>query len=306
MEYEEFKKYLMESVREEFPLPYQIKLHNVRKNNGLLLESLVILQDDCNLSPQFYVQKYYARYEQGESIDDLVQEICDAYRETVADAEQKTPDLSFAHCRERIIYRLVSMEKNEEQFASMPYIPFLNLAITFHCLMVQEKEGIGSIRINNTLLQSWELDHKQLFALAQENTMRLFPAKHCKLEQLMMDMIGECGVSDEQAEKVLAETQSDSSPVTYVVTNESGINGAAVILYPKFLQQIATVMGGSYYLLPSSIHEMLIVEGSTTMTVQQLRRMVHDVNERCVQVDEVLSDDVYYYNDQNGAVEICK
>lgn len=296
----------MESVREEFPLPYQIKLHNVQKNNGVLLESLVILQEDCNLSPQFYVRNYFARYERGESIEGMIQEICTAYRETVADAEQKTPNLSFAHCRERIIYRLVSMEKNEEQLTSIPYIPFLNLAITFHCLMVQEKEEIGSIQINNSLLQSWEIDHKQLFALAQENTMRLFPAKYCKLEQLMLDMIEECGMPTGQAEKFLSESNRNREPVTYVVTNESGINGAAVILYPKFLQQLATVVGGSYYLLPSSIHEMLIIEGSTTMTVQQLQQMVHDVNEQCVRADEVLSDDVYYYNDQSSAVEICQ
>lgn len=301
-EYEEFKKCMMRQVQERFPDSYRIEIHHVVKNNQLELESLVILCEGVNVSPQFYLQRYYERYRQGESVTLLADEIAEAYRSTLTQCDWKNLDLSLDYCRERIVYRLVSREKNEEQLEGIPYIPFLNLVITFHCLMMQEEDGIGSVRVNNALLEEWGLDHKALFAMAQKNTVRLFPVRICSMEKMLLELLEESENKQYYEEQI---KPGECGQESYVLTNEMGVNGAAVILYPDCLSMVGKSIGEDFYLLPSSIHEMLVVPASTHIEREALKNMVREVNRRCVEIDEVLSDDVYFYSRKSGVIEIC-
>ena len=137
-DFEEFKNVMEQMVKEKFSEGYQVERHKVIKNNQLELDSLVILAEDTNVSPQFYMQQLYPRYEQGETMEQLVADIVSTYHETAKNNRFDSENLTLEACREQIIYRVVSLEKNEEQLAEVPYIPFMDLAITFHCLMVHD------------------------------------------------------------------------------------------------------------------------------------------------------------------------
>ena len=261
-DFEEFKNVMEQMVKEKFSEGYQVERHKVIKNNQLELDSLVILAEDTNVSPQFYMQQLYPRYEQGETMEQLVADIVSTYHETAKNNRFDSENLTLEACREQIIYRVVSLEKNEEQLAEVPYIPFMDLAITFHCLMVQDEHGIASFRISLDLMQKWGLDHQTLFTIAQNNTMKRFPISICRMETMLyeffqqtdhessLDDIMQTGDENIWGNRAFWAKSREGDP--YVLTNSSKINGAAVVLYPQCLQHIGENIGGNYYLLPSS------------------------------------------------------
>lgn len=113
-DFEEFKNVMEQMVKEKFSEGYQVERHKVIKNNQLELDSLVILTEDTNVSPQFYMQQLYPRYEQGETMEQLVADIVLTYHETAKNNRFDSENLTLEACREQIIYRVVSLEKNEE------------------------------------------------------------------------------------------------------------------------------------------------------------------------------------------------
>ena len=89
------------------------------------------------------------------------------------------------------------------------------------------------------------------------------------------------------------------------MTNSKGINGASVIIYPKILKEISEMIGGDFYILPSSIHEVLVIKDNGDKENDELEKMVREVNESCVLPEEVLSDHVYHYSEESDRIEIC-
>ena len=82
----------------------------------------------------------------------------------------------------------------------------------------------------------------------------------------------------------------------YVLTNKSRINGAAGIMYEGVLKKLADKLESDMYILPSSIHEVIILPKSTMFNKEELMAMVRDVNTEGVSKDEVLSYTVYEYD----------
>lgn len=306
MNYQIFCEKLQEALGKDLPDDMRVEIHKVIKNNSLELDGLVILSNQENVSPNFYLQIYYEEYKKGETITSLVQKIKEIYYEEIEKSKQIDTDMSFGNCKERIIFRLVSYERNKRILKNIPHIPFLDMVIIFYVLLRQDEEGIGSVRITNKLVEQWELDTEAIFLLAKENTMLLFPKKICSMYSLMADMLH--GTETDDLEDIfhindVHNRREENEP--YVITNESGINGAAVILYSDILDEVGLLFGGDYYLLPSSIHEMLAISASTTLSKQELRDMVCEVNESCVAREEVLSEQIYYYSSTAKTLNIC-
>jgi hypothetical protein len=82
----------------------------------------------------------------------------------------------------------------------------------------------------------------------------------------------------------------------YVLSNDRGINGASTLLYPNVLYDFASSIRMNFYILPSSIHECILVPDTGKLSKAALKEMVKDVNDSHVSADEVLSNEVYYYD----------
>ena len=88
----------------------------------------------------------------------------------------------------------------------------------------------------------------------------------------------------------------------YVVTNRYRNLGAAVMLYPDVWKKAVEKIGGSFYILPSSIHEVILIPENYGIGKIQLEVMVEEINNTEVDEEEILSDSVYYYNAKEGKV----
>ena len=295
---------LLEAVKCRFPENVKVEIHKVLKNNSLELDSMVILSEEEKISPNFYLQLIYEEYLSGMDIASIAEQIERLYYEALNDGKNMELDMSFENCAEKVIFRLVSYQQNHELLQTVPFIRFLDMAVTFHILLRNDDNGIGSVRITNQLLEAWKLDTQKLFVLARENTMRLFPKRICSMVSMMEKILE----SEENSAAWIASGEEEMGIAgdPYVITNSNGINGAAVILYHGVLAEIGSFFGGDYYLLPSSIHEFLAIPASAPISVREMYEMVREVNAACVAKEEILSETVYRYHCVTETVSICE
>lgn len=299
LNYQDFVQELRKTLLYFIPRDVQLDIHPVLKNNSLHLDGLVLRQDGQNMTPNFYLQDYYNQYSIGRTVDELAQDILHQWKEMEGISCRKLPDMTFANCRNYIVYRLVNAKRNQELLEEIPHIPFLDLAVTFYYLVEQNADGISSIRISNSLIEQWGVNIQTLMELASQNTPRLFPYQFHPLQQFLQTVFGVGKAYD------MASQETIEVPI-HLLTNTMGINGAAVWLYPDLLSKIAKVLGSNFYILPSSIHELLLLREEESITEEGLLEMVAHVNRACVLPAEILSDNIYLYDKEKNAVCIIE
>lgn len=197
--------------------------------------------------------------------------------------------MEFEDCRDKIIYRLISYDRNRNYLETVPYLPFLNLAIVFNVVCNISGHGLETITVTNELLDKWDTSTRELVRLAEENTPRLLPATMDSLTSILTKYIG---ITDDME----SSADSSSQMPMILVSNQSGVNGSAVMLYPGVIHGLACQYESNLFILPSSIHEIIAVPDLYCGTGKELSRMVQDINQNHVGEEEVLADTAYYYD----------
>lgn len=314
MNYEEFKSHIMEHVLDYFPEEYKtsnVSIERMVKNNDTVLDGLRILQEGSNIAPVVYLNRSFEMYQNGFDLDEIVEKIANNYMENMH------PDLdvnyesftSYEAVKDNITCRLVNMESNAERLADAPTTSLSDLAISYHVVVSQNNEGVASILITNDLMERYGVSvdelHKQAISNMTDNNKPVFkPLADIMMETMLPDFAEEFGVDEEQAREMLGDMMpTTDGPDIYCLSNESKINGAAALVIPEVQEMIAEKVGGDYYILPSSIHECLIVPKDGKMNYQELEAMVQEVNATQVQPEERLSDHVYQYDGKNHKIE---
>ncbi|MDO5519980.1 MAG: DUF5688 family protein [bacterium] len=316
MEYNQFVDDVKNCIRVKVDEEYEVKVNRIKKNNSVVLDGIVLFKEGDTISPNIYLNSYYSRYMDGESVDTIADDIINMYQESKRSQapEYEQFEFSFEQVKDKIIYRLINYNKNTKLLEEVPFVRFLDLAITFHCLVKQDEDGIGTIRITNEHAECFGVTVKELMQLAIKNTTRLFPIKISSMEEVIYELmkrdfyelcpIGDCE-GDEMFRQMMSQMLPDeSAPKMYILSNETGINGATAMLYRDGIKEFANRLDSDLYILPSSIHEVILVPYDETLRKEELRNMVCEVNSSQVPIDEVLSDKVYIYHRKNNRVEI--
>lgn len=291
MEFTNFTTLVQREVEKRAGENYRVKLNDVMKNNGVVLRGITLMQDDSNISPTIYLNPYYDAYENGDTtIGTVIDEVIDTYeRNKINRSIDMKFFLNYETVRSRIIFKLINTEKNRELLRDVPYIPFHDLSIVFQCLVSEERFGNASILIHNVHLQLWKVNARELYECALENTPLLQGYELADMNTVLEEMKALGGIDDEEIEDMQQEVPM------YVLSNKSRINGASCILYKDILKDIAMVVDKDLYVLPSSIHEVILLPSDGTQESEQLKEMVREINQSQVEKEEVLSDSVYYY-----------
>lgn len=300
MEYYEFVDEMAEKIKMCFGKEVAVEVHKVIKNNSLEYDSLTIMETGKSITPNFYLQNMYQKYIDGTGIDSLVSEVVRIYEDSQRQNTYENLSMEYEDCIEKIVMRLISLNKNKKLLEDMPYIRFLDMAVVFYCLVSNDEDGIASIRITNEVAKEWQTDTRELYTLALKNSERIF-------EEKIMPMSEVIGMFDVQLQEMGLKKPAlkrECLYEPYVVTNNMGINGASVILYQDIFKRLAEKIGGDFYILPSSIHEVLAMSAKAGLTKEELKNMVKEVNDKCLLPDEYLSDSVYRYNKTFNSLEI--
>lgn len=292
MEFCSFVTMVKEEMKKRLGAEYDVKVSEVMKNNGVLLTGLTIIQPQVNISPIIYLDDYYEAYRTEKmEIEDIMRDIAETYTRNCI---SRTVDMQFftnyEQVREHIIFKLVNYERNKELLQDVPYMPFQDLAIVFQCLIANEKYGSTSILIHHAHLKLWNVTTEELYQQAMENMPRLYPYELRSVKDVVLEMLGNRGEDIKQMEENL-----DEVPL-FVLTNVNRIHGASSLLYQNIVRDFALAADRNVFILPSSVHEVLLMVETGEESIDFLKQMVHDVNETEVEAEEFLSEHIYYYN----------
>ena len=301
MTYKQFKTDIVAALSDHFPDDVEIVIHQVIKNNDQILDGLVITQKDINISPTIYLNYYYEQLITDDiSFDHILQEILSEYQ-----THQKSApiDISFFSnyniVKDQIIYRLINHKRNSTLLKDVPFLPYLDLAIVFCVLLESNDDSNATILIHNSHLSLWNLSANDLFSLAMNNTPKLMKASLRNMEEVLTEYFN----SDDMMPPFQEETSFDHNKTAmYVLSNQSNVHGACCILYQNLLEKFAQEIGCDLYILPSSIHEVLLIPANGDKSRSELDQMIHEVNDTQVADEEVLADHAYYFSMQKNSI----
>lgn len=308
MDFNEFIEYIREHILEYMDVPDDAvaKTHQVMKNNGVMLEGLSIHREGEPLSPNIYLNSFYEEYEDGKSLEEILRDIGKQYSAFDMDLKIFPEDIySYERVREHIIVRLVSFEANKEQLKDCPYLLFEDLAITFRWLVNMDEAGIATVLITNKELKQWGIEAEALYETALSNTRRLFPAVISPLGNMLAGYLKDIVGNMERTDKFAMNVKEDIveyiagekyRPPLYVLTNEQGINGATCMLYSDCIDEFSDSVRHDLYILPSSVHEVLLLPDTGEMSQEELKGLVHEANRTVVFDCDILSDSLYYFS----------
>lgn len=303
MKLDEFAGKVCAAVQNELGADYRIELKEVRKNNGVLMRGLMVFSDRVNIVPTIYLESFWDAYENGISFAAVVRKIVKLYREEVPEKDINMDFFRyFDKVKDRICYRLVRREGNEELLKECPHVEFLDLAICFFYAYDGTRIGEGSILIKNAHALRWGVRTGDLMRCAETNTARLFRWESFTMEELLRESedFGFGGETDQKAEPGKI---ADVVPMR-VLTNEKRIHGAVSMIYRGVLEKLAEEVKKSFYILPSSIHEVILLADTGREAADSLKQMIREVNAAHVAPEEVLSDNLYYYDFHEKKVKI--
>ena len=302
MTYKQFLNYVKEqSIYElDHPEDYQASITHIVKNNSVELDGICLHKHGEDLSPTVYLNTFYQQYLDGRPLKAILGEIMTTLNNEVPHLEVPASLYDdYESIRPQIVYRLVNKEKNLEQLKTCPHLPFCDLAITFRWMVHADSHGIASSLITNRELELWNVTVEELYHVAKLNTKRLFPATIQPMNELLQEYID----ADSELQN-LYEELSTPLPI-YILSNPYRINGSTSMIYDGVLSSFAIKQGCDLYILPSSIHEVLLIPSSFSNNEQDLLSMVYDANRTVVSATDILSDSIYRYDtSQNRVVQI--
>ena len=290
MKWEAFIIEVTRLIEEQIEADEKVKIQHVPKNNGILLTGVCIIKKGGRITPTIYLEDYYQNYLGGVALEEIVSSILSRHR-SLQSVDGTDLDFfgDFEQVKRKIVFRLVNYERNKERLKEMPYMKYLDFAIVFYCHVSMDQESHASIPLYNKHMKMWNVDKKELWKLAKKNTPKLYPCQLIHMNQMVQEVIQQFDFEGEQEE-------CNVSIPMYILTNEYRLNGAAVLLYKNVLEDFAKACKEDFYVLPSSIHEVIMVPVSCSSSFEEMTQMVQDVNATQVEPDEYLSNHAYYYS----------
>lgn len=323
MNYQEFLEYIKENLvlyleqhdrinkeegEQEEKEEYLAELHKVIKNNGIVLDGITLRKEGEYISPNIYLNSYFESYQMGKPLAVIMEEIIYCYQRAKAENALQVADvLDFKLIKDQIVLRLVHFEKNKEQLKCCPYKKYLDLAVTFRYIASKDALGIASSLITNQEFEVWGIEIEELYRIALFNTMREFPWRMDSLAKVIFECF-QTRAKGMLPKELLQEGETleemENGVNMYVLTNDTGLNGATCILYDNVIKNFAKVQDCNVFLLPSSIHEVMLVPEDENTDAEFLAQLVMEANRNAVGLIDLLSDNIYYYDREKDQVYI--
>jgi hypothetical protein len=199
----------------------------------------------------------------------------------------------FENVKDRICYKLVNAAENEDFLKEVPHKPFLDLAICFYYVYSNEEIGEGTILIRDVHASMWNVSVDTLMECAEKNTSKLYPIESVPMKDVLLGTEKSESVENTKFNDEI--TQICEEMPMQVISNKKRSQGAACILYSGMLEEIAEKYGNDFYIMPSSVHEVIVLPADKAENPEDLKEMVKTINETQLEPEEVLSDNVYLY-----------
>ena len=304
MEMEEFAQAVLAGVNEKAEGSFCAEITKRMKNNGFRQTGILAATQGSNAGPVIYMDACYERYREGYmGTDEAVGYVYKKIVECMEDLNGiRLPAFQeWESVKENIRAELVNAGMNREMLMEMPHRPFLDLAVVYYIKidgLFERDSGVSFVQVSSNYMELGGKDEESLYRTAMEN-MRLDGKPRLEdMEILLRDMM------EEETGGELPETEKGMPSGMYVQSNRCRHFGAAALLDGDTLREIGERLEDDYAVLPSSVHECIILPLNTAPSYEELAGMVRAVNREQVDIQDRLSDHVYHYDREEGKLEI--
>ena len=304
MNFEEFINTIKDTIKDYLPEEYKDAEVNLLENRKLNTHytGLTVTRKGDTLAPTINLNALFENY--GQQTENNLASVM----EEVTSVIQHTPGkfdigrvMDYDRVKKNLFMKLSAAEKNADVLEHTPHITKEDLALTFHIMLDQGEKGTATTMITDKMMDAYGVDLEKLYQDALHNSPVIAPAQIENmgevLERMMLEDMKAAGAPAEviqEMEKDLQETSRDN-PMT-VITNNRSTDGAAAIFYPGVMDQVGERLNGDYFILPSSVHEILVVPDDGNISFRELTDMVKEVNRTQVAPEDRLTDQVYHYD----------
>ncbi len=301
MEFEAFKNTIMDLVSKEVEdrglEGISMKLTTVESPDGMT-DRLMVSVDDSKMSMAFRLKEIYQSVEDGEDIDHAVYKMVNTIEDNISFVKEKEQDVKsfisdYEKVKDNTYLRLIPGDSPILKSTPHRMIEDMALVVNVHLDNFSDEHGKSCVVVTKPLMEMYGIDEAQLFADAEKNSLANEPIVFKPLLDMVKDLISKDEIPNPE----------DVGIVTYIATNTSGFQGAAVAGYPDFCEKAAEAIGGSFYMLPSSVHEFILIKDDGTPKAKDLNRMIKNVNETVLEPRDVLASQCYHYDAKAKVLE---
>ncbi len=314
LSYEKFKEELVGYMEQEIGGSCRVGIRSIRKANAGVRDAMAVFgkgNTRDSISPSIYLEPLYHEYKEGAGMQEIAETAAAMYyrgMESAQDTMESMPNISsYESCRGRLYFRLVGTERNRHLLGEVPHREVLDLSLIPYLLVKGTGEGASSIMVSNNMAGCWGIPAEDVMEQACANAPKILPAVVSTMQSVLKQVLGESADrSDGRQETIgnIGEPEGLSSilsgtggiPGIFIMTNKKGLNGFAAVLYPGALKDAADMIGKDLYVMPSSVHEAVLVPAGSFAGASRLAGIVREVNASCVAEEEIVSDSVYFYD----------
>ena len=309
MNFNEFVNEVKDNIKRFLPEAYEnaeVSVMDYQKLNTTY-KGLMVKKEDETITPTINMDQLYKAYQNqpGVTMESVCRRIADVVMEAPIQVNLKSI-MDYDIAKDNLFIRVSSAETNKEVLENAPHQLKEDLAITYHVAVGKDQDGLSSMFIKNDLLEQYGISAEQLHEDAMKSSPHVMIPEVSSIGALIDEMYQKnilMLTPDER--EMLQETLQESSemPTFFVVTNTERIDGAGVIFYPEFMDNMGELLGNDFFILPSSIHQMLVFPDDGQVDAEMLRDMVKEVNATQVAPAERLTNDVYHFDTKDHVFE---
>ena len=272
----------------------RVKIMQMVKANDRVRDGILIVEEESDPAPTIYLDDLYAWYQEGVFMEEITDRILQIHDEQKNILLLPFPDFhSFEKVKRHITCKLFNTKVNEKYLKDAATIAFYDLSVAFFCTaVVGQERHVFSSKVTEEMLQEWGKTTQDLFPLAMYNTAGMLGVYLKEVREVFLEM------ADLQEEKeILQEALEDDerSPM-YLLSNSPRRFGAVNMLQYELLRELSDRLKDDLYIIPSSIHEVLLVPVHSRLSREEADAMVQDVNRNVLETEDILSDHVYLYS----------
>ena len=290
MNKEAMKQQIQEALSKKLGDGFRITIQKVFKPNREL-EGLLIMGEGEIISPTIYLESSYEALDSGTPVEQVVNKILQAYDS----ARSETLDFDIEHlkdfdyAKDRLYVQLVNKHLNEKMLQDVPYATFLDdFAIIVRCTIETSEDCDASFMVHNSHLNIWQTDSETVLSLAISNTLAKHDVDLMPLGQLIREMV-----------PAFPDECSSDCRIWFMSSKKKNF-GAIAVLHDDVLKSFAE-KHGSFYVIFSSVHEVLLVPSPDDSGIDTLTRHNQNVNATILE-EEILGTKAYFYQKDSGFV----
>ena len=310
MSVKEFAEKVRKAAQEILGEEYYLEVQQHLKVNETPFISVNVHNKSSNISPVIYMESFHREYEEGRCFGDIMSEFMRVYWDSVPAGEFDMDFIKdFELVKERLTVHLINFEKNKKLLEDAYFERFLDLAAVYYIDVESGKMGSGCIMVRKEFLEGWNVTGKELMKAVIENDARKKDMQTISMASFFKEIYKEKFCDDSLESLIDGELYV---PPIWIMTNAKKVYGAKAMIMKEHLSDFAKTNNSNFFIIPSSVHEIIAVPDDMIGASNEIRRercdelkqMIAMVNKNELSPEEFLSDNLYYYDRDLGEVAI--